>query len=178
MTAFADREDAARRLVPLVERFRSQDPIVLALPRGGVPIGRVLARALDAPLDVLIVRKVGAPDQPELGMGAVAEGGARFLDPRMIGMVNASNADVEQIARRELAEVERRVARYREGRELPSVQGRTVLLVDDGIATGGTVRAGIRALRSLGAGRVVVVSPVGAAETVEILRDEWFRYRS
>jgi putative phosphoribosyl transferase len=172
MEVFADRQEAGRRLAPLLERYREERPVVLALPRGGVPVGREVARALGAPLDVLVVRKIGAPIQPELGMGAVAEGGARFLDPRVVHAVSATDEEVEQIVAAESAEVQRRVARYRGGRTLPDLTGRTVLLVDDGIATGGTMRAGIRALRSLGAGKIVVAAPVAAAETARTLETE------
>ncbi len=172
LDVFVDREEAGRRLAPLLDRYRAERPIVLALPRGGVPVGREVARALGAPLDVLVVRKIGAPIQPELGMGAVAEGGARFLDPRVVDAVGAGAEEVEQVVAKESAEVERRVARYRGGRPLPDLTGRTVILVDDGIATGGTVRAAIRALRSFGVGRVVVAAPVAAAETAETLAAE------
>ncbi len=172
MERFLDRSEAGVRLAAALERYRALRPIVLALPRGGVPVGFEVARALGAPLDVLVVRKVGAPYQPELGMGAIAEGGALFLDPALVGAVGASPGDVERIVSREGDEVERRVRRYRKGRPLPDLTARTVLLVDDGVATGGTVRAAIRALRGLGAGRIVVATPIAAAETAERLERE------
>jgi putative phosphoribosyl transferase len=169
---FRDRADAGRKLARLLEPYRPATPIVLALPRGGVPVGVEVAASLGVPLEVMVARKVGAPRQAELGLGAVAEGGALFLDPGMVEWTGTSDAELERVIGREAAEVERRVALYRRGRPVADVRGRTVILVDDGIATGGTVRAAIRALRSMRAGRIVVAAPVVAAESVRRIAAE------
>jgi putative phosphoribosyl transferase len=148
----------------------SADPsgsaVVLALPRGGVPVAETVAEALGAPLDVIGVRKVGAPGQPELGVGAVAEGGAAghglVLDEDHLARLGLRPADVASTVAAERAEVDRRIAAYREGRSLPDLRGRTVVVVDDGIATGVTAHAACRAVRALGAARVVLAVPVAA----------------
>ena len=169
---FQDRVDAGRRLAAALSRYGGEDPLVLGLPRGGVPVAFEIARALRAPLDVWIVRKIGAPNQPELGMGAVSEGGALFLDRKIAEAVGATEAEIARIVKRETAEVESRVLRFRQGRPAPQVRGRTVILVDDGIATGGTVRAALLAVRRLAPRRLVLAVPVGALRTVESLRPE------
>lgn len=169
---FDDRVDAGRRLAAKLTHYRGQDPLVLGLPRGGVPVAFEVARALGAPLDVWIVRKIGAPGQPELGIGAVSEGGALFLDHKMAELVGATRADVDRIVARETAEVERRVRRFRGDRPAPDVRGRTVIVVDDGVATGGTVRAVLLSIRRLAPHRLVLAVPVGAQQTVEALRSE------
>lgn len=169
MKTFQDRREAGRRLAPLLARFRGKDVIVLGLPRGGVPVAYEVARALAAPLDVLIVRKIGAPFQPELGVGAITEGGTRFVDEGMCDALGIVSADIEEIAAREAAEIERRVLRYRGGRPLPSLAGKTVVLVDDGVATGGTAHAAILALRGLGPARIVFAVPVAAVQAAELL---------
>jgi len=169
---FGDRRDAGRQLAARLERFKAENPLVLALPRGGLPVGYEVARALGAPLDVLIVRKLGAPMQPELGVGAVAEGGARFVDQATCDELGITSEEIEHIEARERAEIARRVRRYRGGCGLPALTDRTVILVDDGVATGGTARASIRALRALGAKRIVFAVPVAAVEAAELLATE------
>jgi putative phosphoribosyl transferase len=169
---FGDRTDAGRQLADLLTRYRGQSPLVLGLPRGGVPVAYQVARRLGAPLDVWVVRKVGAPGQPELGVGAVAEGGALFLDRAMVRSLGFSETEVMQTAEREADEVSARVARFRGPHPAPTIEGRTVILVDDGVATGGTVRAAIRALRERRPGCIVLAVPVGAVESLETLRDE------
>jgi putative phosphoribosyl transferase len=168
---FRDREEAGQRLAALLGRYRDEAPLVLGLPRGGVPVAWEVARALDAPLDVFVVRKLGAPFQPELGIGAIAEGGIVVLDERA-GALGITEADIEAIKERESRELSRRVQRFRGGRPPPDVRGRTVILVDDGIATGGTARAAVRAARELGARRIVLAVAVAPASTVEALAPE------
>jgi putative phosphoribosyl transferase len=169
MKNFADRHDAGRRLAPLVGRFAGPDTVVLGLPRGGVVVAYEVARAIGAPLDVLVVRKLGAPFQPELGIGAVCEGGVRFVDERMCAALGITPDDVDAIAAREAAEIERRVRRYRRGRPLAPLRGRTIILVDDGVATGGTARAAIAALRSFRPRWIVFAVPVAAVQAAELL---------
>jgi putative phosphoribosyl transferase len=166
---FTDRADAGRRLARELARFGAERPVVLGLPRGGVVVAGEVARALDAPLDVWIVRKIGAPGYPELGIGAISEGGLRVVDRGTADSVGASDADIERIAQREAAEVERRVRLFRGDREPPDVRGRTVIVVDDGIATGVTVRAALRALRQRAPRRLVLAVPVGAPESLRAL---------
>jgi putative phosphoribosyl transferase len=169
---FQDRIEAGVRLAEALERYRSARPVVLGLPRGGVPVAYEVARALRAPLDVWIVRKLGTPGQPELGMGAVSEGGAIFRDRKIIEAVGASDLDVARTVARETAEVERRVRLFRGTRPAPALRDRTVIVVDDGVATGGTTRAALIALRGLEPRRLVLAVPVGARETIESLRME------
>jgi len=168
---FRDRAQAGRELAERLASARALRPIVLAVPRGGVPVAAEVARALDAPLDVFLVRKLGAPFQPELGIGAIAEGGETYLDER-IDRLGIDPAQLGAVRAREEAELRRRVRAFRGDRPLIAVAGRAIILVDDGIATGGTVRAAIRALRRLGAERVIVATPVPAAESVVALADE------
>jgi putative phosphoribosyl transferase len=169
---FFDRREAGRALGRALVGYRGEHPLILALPRGGVPVGVEVARALGAPLDVLVVRKLGAPFQRELGIGAIAEGGATWINEPLCEELSLDEETIEEVAERERREVERRVRRYRGGRALPSVTGRTVILVDDGLATGGTARAAVRALRQLGAGTIVLAVPVGPPSTVAELRAE------
>ena len=169
---FADRVDAGQRLAMLLLPYRDESPIVLGLPRGGVPVAFEVARALKAPLDVLVVRKVGAPDQPELGLGAIAEGGALYLDHQLMRQVGASETEVAEIAERKAAEVVERVRLFRGARPQPDVRGRTVILVDDGIATGGTVHAAVKALRALEPRRIVLAVPVSSSQALDALAGE------
>lgn len=153
----------------------SGDPVVLGLPRGGVVVAEPVAESLGAPLDVLVARKLGVPWQPELGMGAVAEGGVVALNPQVIRHTGVSPEEIEAVRRREEAEVDRRAHRYRAGRPRVALAGRTAVIVDDGLATGYTARAAIEAARAGGAARVVLAVPVGAPSTVaelESLADE------
>src|ERR1017187_7070191 len=169
---FLDRHDAGRRLAAELLPLAQERPVIVALPRGGVPIGVEVARALDAPLDILAVRKLGAPGNPELGVGAVAEDGTGVLDPRSAGMVGMTQATLDETLERESQELRRRVERYRDGRAPIPVRGRTVIVVDDGLATGLTDLAAVRALRKRGARRIVVAVPVGSGEAVSLLAGE------
>ena len=162
MTArFADRRDAGRRLAHALSAIKLTDPIVLALPRGGVPVAVEVARALGAPLDLLLVRKIGAPDQRELAVAAIAEGpGGLVLDAETMAASGASQDYVEREADRERSELARRRAAYLGGRAPLAVEGKTAVVVDDGIATGTTVRAALQALRARRPARVVLAVPV------------------
>ena len=149
---FRDREETGHRLADRLTRYRDKEPIVLALPRGGVPVAAPIAAALAAPLEVFIARKVGAPVQPELGVGAVAEGGVRWRSEDALSMLGISDDEFARLAEREEGELRLRVERYRGARPFPQLRGRTAILVDDGLATGGTARAALEALRLAGTG--------------------------
>jgi predicted phosphoribosyltransferase len=167
---FKNRTDAGRQLAARLERYaRRSDAIVLALPRGGVPVAFEIAIALSLPLDVFVVRKLGVPGRHELAMGAIAAGGVEVLSDGLIRDLNIPRALVEQVAARERLELERRDREYRGGRPAPDVRDRHVLLVDDGLATGSTMQAAILALREYGPASIVVAAPVGARETCERL---------
>jgi putative phosphoribosyl transferase len=163
---FCNRIDAGRHLA---ERLRAyvnrQNVIVLALPRGGVPVGYEVARLLNARFDVFVVRKLGLPFHPEVAMGAIAEGGLRVLNQRMIDDAHIPSSTVDQIVAREEMELERRSLMYRSGRELPPLYGCTVIVVDDGLATGATMEVAVRALRRLTDGKIIVAAPVCAEDT-------------
>lgn len=165
-----DRRTAGERLAERLLPYRDRAPVVLALPRGGVPVAFEIAQRLSAPLDVLIVRKVGAPGNPEYGLGAVVEGGTRFLDAPRIRAVGLTVRELGPTIAREIAEVERRARDYREGAAPAEVRGRTVILVDDGVATGGTVLAALQALRTREPRQIVLALGVAPADTVAVLR--------
>ena len=171
---FADRRDAGRRLAALLLPRGYPAALVLALPRGGVPVGFEVARALAAPLDVLLVRKIGAHDQPELGLGAVVDGAAPqiVLDEELIRQVKPPRGYVEQELARQLAEIDRRRELYAGARPPIAPAGRTAIVVDDGIATGGTARAALRAVRRQGPGRLVLAVPVAAEDSAAALAAE------
>ena len=167
---FEDRRDAGRQTAGRLEKYRDSDVVVLALPRGGVPVAYEIARALGARLDVIVARKLGAPMQPELGVGAIAPG-VMLLNEHTIGRLGLTEADLAPTVQREREEMKRRLYRYR-GDGLPDVEGRTVILVDDGLATGVTASAAIRAVRRLRPEAVVLAIPVCAPETAATLADE------
>lgn len=170
---FVDRNHAGRELAAELARRAYADPVVLALPRGGVPVAAEVARALHAPLDLLLVRKIGAPANPELAVAAIAEGAQHpVLDRETLAMTGATQAYVEREAKAQLQEIARRRRAYLQDRPPVSVVGRTVIVVDDGIATGTTARAALRALRSRGAARVVLAVPVAPPESVRDLQAE------
>ena len=173
LRVFADRVEAGRLLANELGKYAGRDDVVvLGLPRGGVPVAAEVARALGAPLDVLVVRKLGAPGQEELAIGAIGEGGVRVLNEGLVGRLELDKEDIERIAAREERELERRVAAYRGGHEALEVEGQTVVVVDDGVATGATMRAGLQALRAMGAEWVVAAAPVGAEDSVAALAEE------
>jgi putative phosphoribosyl transferase len=167
---FEDRRDAGRRLAGKLLRFEDERTVIFALPRGGVPVGYEISRALGAPLDVFVSRKLGAPDQPEFGIGAVAAGGVRVLNLDVVRRLGIPDDYVEQITAQELAEVGRRLRYFRGERPEPEVEGRTVILVDDGLATGVTARAAVQALRLRKPSRLVLAAPVCAAQTAHLFK--------
>ena len=167
---FVDRTDAGRRLAAQLRHLRDDDVVVLGLPRGGVPVAFPVALALDAPLDIIVVRKLGLPHQPELAMGAIGEGGARVVDGSLVERAQVTDFELAEVERRERAELDRRADRFRAGRERIPLAGRTALIVDDGVATGATARAACQGARAQGAARVVLAVPVGATATVDELR--------
>jgi predicted phosphoribosyltransferase len=169
---FADRPDAGRRLAKRLEPLADEAPVVVALPRGGVPVGREVAAALGAPLEVLVVRKLGAPHNPEYGIGAIAEGGTRVIDSEAIAVLGVDESVVDGIVEREAAELSRRVAAYRDDRPPLSLRGRTAIVVDDGVATGVTVTAALRAVRSQKPRRTILAVPVCVPESALRLREE------
>jgi putative phosphoribosyl transferase len=169
LALFLDRREAGRRLGEAMERFDYEAPLVVALPRGGVPVGFEVARILGAPFDVLLVRKLGAPFNPEYGIGAIAEGGVRFIRRGEAELIGVSDEELERVVGRESAELERRQRLYRGSDDPLPVEGRTVLLVDDGIATGGTAIVAGQALRARGAAKVILAVPVAPPGTEERL---------
>ncbi|HZT78660.1 MAG TPA: phosphoribosyltransferase [Gemmataceae bacterium] len=169
---FRDRREAGRVLAEMLTRYANRpDVIVLALPRGGVPVGFEVARALHAPLDVFLVRKLGLPGQEELAMGAIATGGVRVLNEEVVRALALPPEVIDAVAGREREELERRERAYRDDRPPPDVRDRIVILVDDGLATGSTMRAAVAALRQQGPQRIVVAVPVGAMETCHEMRE-------
>ncbi len=157
---FADRPDAGRQLAQVVGHLKSPNTIVLGLPRGGVPVAAEVAKALDAPLDVIVVRKLGVPGHSELAMGAIGEGGVEVIHRQVTGPLGISREELDRVKRQEVIELERRVEAFRGGRPAPDITGRQVVIVDDGIATGSTARAACQVARAMGASRVVVAVPV------------------
>lgn len=172
-TTFPNRAEAGRRLAEKVEQYAGRDDvIVLGLPRGGVPVAYEVAQRLGVPLDVFIVRKLGVPGFEELALGAIASGGVRVLNDDVVRALPNANELVESVTARETAELQRREQAYRDGRPPPELRERVVILVDDGLATGATMRAAVAALRQLGAAKIVVAVPVGAADTCRELEAE------
>jgi predicted phosphoribosyltransferase len=167
---FRDRDDAGLRLAARVRELRLDDPVVLALPRGGVPVAAQVARAIGAPLDVILVRKLGVPTQPELAMGALGEEGVRVLDRDLVARAHVRDDQLAEVERRERDELARRARAYRGERDPLPIAGRTVVIVDDGLATGASARAAIGVARARGAGRVVLAVPVAPPDTVATLR--------
>ncbi|MBF4764638.1 phosphoribosyltransferase [Nocardioides islandensis] len=174
MSMFLDRHHAGRCLADRLAHLRGSEVVVLGLPRGGVPVAYQVARSLDAPLDVVVVRKLGVPRHPEYAMGAIGEGGIRVLDPDVVARAGLSEAQVREVERRERVVLEARVVSLRSGRARVPLDGRVAVVVDDGIATGSTARAACEVARRLGATRIVVASPVAPAGTTaaELAADE------
>jgi putative phosphoribosyl transferase len=170
---FRNREQAGRALAERLTQYASRsDVVVLALPRGGLPVAVEVAAALRAPLDVFVVRKLGTPGQPELAMGAIASGGVRVLNDEVIRVLGLTEDAIDRVAHVEQQELERREQLYRAGRPVPSLADQVVILVDDGLATGSTMRAAVHAVRQHRPSKVVVAVPTGAAETCDAFRQE------
>jgi predicted phosphoribosyltransferase len=168
---FQDRHDAGRQLAQALIRYReARDTIVLALPRGGVVVAYEISLALHLPLDVLVTRKLGTPGNPELAMGALAETGYRHLNTDVIREFGVSQHELEEEVRRQQQEINRRIQRYRQGQRLPSLKDQTVILVDDGIATGATFYASLAALRDMHLGRLIAAVPVAPPHTPQDLK--------
>lgn len=165
-TSFRDRREAGRVLARALKKYAGRkDVVVLALPRGGAPVAFEVAEALGAPMDIFLVRKLGTPGHRELAMGAIASGGVRVLNDEVVRWLGISGERIDAVAREEQRELERRQRAYLEGRELTPLEGRVVILVDDGLATGSTMRAAVQAVRLRNPARVVVAVPVGARDT-------------
>lgn len=171
---FQDRTDAGRQLAERLDYLKTQDPVVLALPRGGVPVAFEVAKALDAPLDLVLVRKIGAPGQEEYGIGAIADGPQPVvtLDHRITEMLKVPASWIGEQKHRQLAEIERRRGLWLHGRRPVTVEGRTAIVVDDGVATGGTMRAALRAVRRRNPRRLVLAVPVSSPVSLADLRSE------
>jgi len=170
---FRDRRDAGRYLAGKLKKYAGRpDVLVLALPRGGVPVAYEVARALHVPLDIFLVRKLGVPGHEELAMGAIASGGVRVLNEQVVRGLDVPNDVIEAVSAAEEQELARRERLYRGDRPAPDVRDQTIILIDDGLATGSTMRAALAALRQRGPARIVMAVPVGAAETCAEFRDE------
>jgi putative phosphoribosyl transferase len=173
ITKFKNRSEAGRVLaLNLAQYANNPNVVVLALPRGGVPVGYEVASFLNAPLDIFVVRKLGVPGFDELAMGAIATGGTRVLNARVVDYLDISDTTIETVAAREQRELARRERLYRGARPAVDVRGRTVIIVDDGMATGSTMRAAVRALKQHEPEKIIVAVPVGARETCDSFADE------
>jgi predicted phosphoribosyltransferase len=172
--SFRDRQDAGRKLAVRLRPYKDQHPVVLALPRGGVPVAAEVAAELDAPLDLILVRKIGLPWQPELAMGAVVDGGAPLVvrNESVVRLAGIGNAEFKRVCDEELAEIERRRRLYLGKRERVDVAGRTAIVVDDGVATGATTRAALRAMRMRSPKTLILAVPVGPTEVIAEMRAE------
>lgn len=169
---FPDRLEAGRQLARRLEEYRGHHALVLGIPRGGVPVAREVAEGLDGELDVVVARKLGAPFQEELAIGAVTADGGRWLNEELVEQLGVTPEYLERVTALQIAEAKRRESRFRGGAPVPALEGRLVILVDDGLATGATMRAAIRAVRGRGARRLVVAVPVAAVDTSRSLAGE------
>lgn len=171
---FKDRRSAGKLLAESVKELNPVDPVVLAMPRGGVPVGLEVAKALGAPLDIVLVRKIGVPYQPELAAGAVVDGDEPeiLVNDDVMRLAGLTRDDINERAKEELVEIERRRHAYLEGRPRVPLNGRTLIVVDDGIATGASIRAAVRALKRRNPRKLILAVPVAPADTIEMLRSE------
>lgn len=172
MLYYKDRYDAGRKLAENLLQYKDENPIVIALPRGGVVVGFEIAKMLNAPLDVLVARKLGAPFYPELGIGAIAPNSVKVLDKDIIKSLNVSDRDLETLIERETEEMYRRIELYRGKLQLPDLGGKTVILVDDGLATGVTARAAIKWIKNMSPKKIILAVPVSPPDTAEYFRNE------
>jgi putative phosphoribosyl transferase len=172
--SFRNRFEAGRKLALRLKRYKDQQPVILALPRGGVPVAAEVAAALDAPLDLVLVRKIGVPSQPELAMGAVVDGGSPIVirNEDVIRLAGVDEAEFQAVCDNELAEIERRRQRYLGGRERADVKRRLAIVIDDGIATGATTRAALRATRMREPKKLVLAVPVAPTDTLAAMQEE------
>jgi len=172
--SFKNRSEAGRKLAAQLARYKDQQPVILALPRGGVPVAAEVAAALNAPLDLVLVRKIGVPSQPELAMGAVVDGGSPLVirNEDVIRLTGVDEAEFHAVCDRELAEIERRRQRYIGDRERIDVKGRLAIVIDDGVATGATTRAALRATRMRQPDKLILAVPVGPTDTIAAMREE------
>ncbi len=170
MAYFSDRVEAGRRLASALTYLAGKDAIVLAIPRGGVVVGYEIAKALDLPLDVIIPRKIGAPDNPELAIGAMTEDGTIILDKNLVAYLGVPESYIKEESERQKQEIERRLKMYRQDEPYPNLKGRDVIIVDDGIATGSTMKAALASVKSRGAKTVTVAVPVGPPSTIKELK--------
>jgi putative phosphoribosyl transferase len=172
--SFRNRSEAGRKLALRLKRYKDQQPVILALPRGGVPVAAEVAAALDAPLDLVLVRKIGVPSQPELAMGAVVDGGSPIVirNEDVIRLAGVDEAEFQAVCDNELAEIERRRQRYLGGRERVDVKRRLAIVIDDGIATGATTRAALRATRMREPKKLVLAVPVAPTDTLAAMQEE------
>jgi len=162
MALFKDRYDAGRQLARILKKFRDENVVILALPRGGVPVAFEVAKYLDAEMDIFLVKKIGVPKREELAMGAIATGGVRILNKNIIDIMNISDETIEETSEKEKKELERREKKYRDERPFPSLKNKTAILIDDGLATGASMRAAIKALRELNPAKIVVAVPTAS----------------
>ncbi|MGA2681982.1 MAG: phosphoribosyltransferase [Candidatus Bathyarchaeia archaeon] len=172
MAYFSDRVDAGKHLASALADFAGKNAIVLSIPRGGVVVGYEISKALDLPLDVIIPRKIGAPDNPELAIGAMTEDGTIILDKRLVAYLGVPAAYVKEESERQKKEIERRLKMYRQNEPYPELKGKDVIIVDDGIATGSTMKAALASVKNRGAKTVTVVVPVGPPSTIQELEKQ------
>jgi putative phosphoribosyl transferase len=172
MAYFADRVDAGKRLASVLADFKDKDAIVLAIPRGGVVVGFEIAKAVNLPLDVIIPRKIGAPDNPELAIGAMTEDGTTILDNNLVAYLDVSDEYIREESKRQKLEIERRLKMYRQNEPYPNLKNCHVIIVDDGIATGSTMKAALASVKNREARTVNVAVPVGSPSTIEELKKE------
>jgi putative phosphoribosyl transferase len=172
MAYFADRVDAGKRLASVLAVFKDKDAIVLAIPRGGIVVGFEIAKAVNLPLDVIIPRKIGAPDNPELAIGAMTEDGTTILDNNLVTYLDVSDEYIKEESNRQKVEIERRLKMYRQNEPYPILKNRHVIIVDDGIATGSTMKAALASVKNRGAKTVTIVVPVGPPSTIEELKKQ------